>query len=193
MMVIKNALDKLEAGAKEKITDRYGSVIKTYVHSALAGFCKQNESFAKAIIDGGTFAECIKYCTEGIGGNTGISDIDIYRRAVQFYFPGARVDFKIQIMTDGAQTVIHEEPEREEVKTKTKTTKSEEIKPKTEETITKTEETITKTEETKLKTFKLKRKTEKIEQKTAEPKRKSSISERKMKKTDSNIIQLDLF
>jgi len=179
MMIIKNALDKLETGAKEKITDRYGSVIKTYVHSALAGFCKQNESFAQAIIDGGTFAECIKYCTEGIGGNTGISDIDIYRRAVQFYFPGARVDFKIQIMTNGVQTIIHEEPEREDVKTKTKTTKSEEMK--------------TKTEETKLKTFKLKRKTEKIEQKTAEPKRKNTKSERKTKKQDSDIIQLDLF
>ena len=179
MMIIKSALDKLEEGAKEKITDRYGSVIKTYVHSALAGFCKQNESFAQAVINGGTFAECIKYCTEGIGGNTGISDIDIYRRAVQFYFPGARVDFKIQIMTNGVQTIIHEEPEREDVKTKTKTTKSEEMK--------------TKTEETKLKTFKLKRKTEKIEQKTAEPKRKNTKSERKTKKQDSNIIQLDLF
>ena len=179
MMIIKSALDKLEEGAKEKITDRYGSVIKTYVHSALAGFCKQNESFAQAVINGGTFAECIKYCTEGIGGNTGISDIDIYRRAVQFYFPGARVDFKIQIMTNGVQTIIHEEPEREDVKTKTKTTKSEEMK--------------TKTEETKLKTFKLKRKTEKIEQKTAEPKRKNTKSERKTKKQDSDIIQLDLF
>jgi len=179
MMIIKNALEKLDAGAKEKINDKYGAVIKTYVHSALAGFCKQNESFAQAVINGGTFAECIKYCTEGIGGNTGISDIDIYRRAVQFYFPGARVDFKIQIMTNGVQTIIHEEPEREDVKTKTKTTKSEEMK--------------TKTEETKLKTFKLKRKTEKIEQKTAEPKRKNTKSERKTKKQDSNIIQLDLF
>ena len=179
MMIIKSALDKLEEGAKEKINDKYGAVIKTYVHSALAGFCKQNESFAQAVIDGGTFAECIKYCTEGIGGNTGISDIDIYRRAVQFYFPGARVDFKIQIMTNGAQTIIHEEPEREEVKTKTKTAKSEKMKPKT--------------EETKLKTFKLKRKTEKIEQKTAEPKRKNTKSERKTKKQDSDIIQLDLF
>ncbi|MBQ2994771.1 MAG: hypothetical protein IJD56_04655, partial [Peptococcaceae bacterium] len=179
MMIRKNALDKLDAGAKEKINDKYGAVIKTYVHSALAGFCKQNESFAQAVINGGTFAECIKYCTDGIGGNTGISDIDIYRRAVQFYFPGARVDFKIQIMTDGAETIIHEEPEREKVKTKTKTAK--------------TEEAITKTEETKLKTFKLKRKTEKIEQKTAEPKRKNTKSERKTKKQDSNIIQLDLF
>lgn len=184
MMIIKNALEKLDAGAKEKINDKYGAVIKTYVHNALAGFCKQNESFAQAVINGGTFAECIKYCTEGIGGNTGISDIDIYRRAVQFYFPGARVDFKIQIMTNGVQTIIHEEPEREDVKTKTK--KSEEMK-------TKTEETITKTEETKLKTFKLKRKTEKIEQKTAEPKRKNTKSERKTKKQDSDIIQLDLF
>lgn len=179
MMTIKSALDKLEEGAKEKINDKYGAVIKTYVHSALAGFCKQDESFAQAVINGGTFAECIKYCTEGIGGNTGISDIDIYRRAVQFYFPGARVDFKIQIMTDGAETIIHEEPEQEKVKTKTKTAK--------------TEEAITKTEETKLKTFKLKRKTEKIEQKTAEPKRKNTQSERKTKKQDSNIIQLDLF
>jgi len=179
MMIIKNALEKLDAGAKEKINDKYGAVIKTYVHSALAGFCKQNESFAQAVINGGTFAECIKYCTEGIGGNTGISDIDIYRRAVQFYFPGARVDFKIQIMTDSAETIIHEEPEREKVKTKTKTAK--------------TEEAITKTEETKLKTFKLKRKTEKIEQKTAEPKRKNTKSERKTKKQDSDIIQLDLF
>ena len=169
MMIIKSALDKLEEGAREKITDRYGSVIKTYVHSALAGFCKQNESFAQAVINGGTFAECIKYCTEGIGGNTGISDIDIYRRAVQFYFPGAQVDFHISIITEGAETRIHEEPEREKMKTETKT----EMKTaKSEESITKSEESVTKTEK---------------------PKRKSSISERKPKKQDSNIIQLDLF
>ena len=169
MMIRKNALEKLEAGAKEKITDRYGSVIKTYVHSALAGFCKQDEAFAQAVIDGGTFAECIKYCTEGIGGSTGISDIDIYRRAVQFYFPGAQVDFHISIITEGAETRIHEEPEREKVKTETK---SEMKTAKSEESITKSEESVTKTEK---------------------PKRKSSISERKPKKQDSNIIQLDLF
>ena len=169
MMIIKSALDKLEEGAKEKINDKYGAVIKTYVHSALAGFCKQNESFAQAVIDGGTFADCIKYCAEGIGGNTGISDIDIYRRAVHFYFPGAQVDFHISIITEGAETRIHEEPEREKMKTETKT----EMKTaKSEESITKSEESVTKTEK---------------------PKRKSSISERKVKKPDSNIIQLDLF
>ena len=163
MMIIKSALDKLEEGAKGKINDKYGAVIKTYVHSALAGFCKQNESFAQAVLDGGTFAECIKYCTQGIGGTSefmfgsgaGISDVDIYRRAVQFYFPGAQVDFHISIITEGAETRIHEEPEREKVKTETKTAKTEQ-------------------------------KTEEVKQKTPKP-------ERKPKKQDSNIIQLDLF
>lgn len=180
MMIIKNALDKLEQGSKEKIDNRYGAVIKTYVHSALEGFCKQDESFAQAVINGGTFAECIKYCTDGIAASSGVSDIDIYRRAVQFYFPGAQVDFKIQIITAGAETIISEEPQRTEVKTKTKKvkTKTEEVKPTTEETEkeTKTEESITKTEESITK--------------SAEPKRKTAKPKQKQ---DSNIIQLDLF
>lgn len=187
MMIIKNALDKLEQGAKEKIDNRYGAVIKTYVHSALEGFCKQDESFAQAVINGGTFAECIKYCTDGIAASSGVSDIDIYRRAVQFYFPGAKVDFKIQIITAGAETIISEEPQRTEVKTKTKKVKTtteevktttEEVNPTTEETEkeAKTEEPITKTEEPITK--------------SAEPKRKTA---KQKQKQDSNMIQLDLF
>lgn len=180
MMIIKNALDKLEQGAKEKIDNRYGAVIKTYVHSALEGFCKQDESFAQAVINGGTFAECIKYCTDGIAASSGVSDIDIYRRAVQFYFPGAKVDFKIQIIAAGAETIISEEPQRTEVKTKTEKvkTKTEEVKPTTKETEkeAKTEEPITKTEEPITK--------------SAEPKRKTAKPKQKQ---DSNIMQLDLF
>ena len=166
MMTIKNALDKLDIGAKEKITDKYGAVIKTYVHSALAGFCKQDESFAQAVLDGGTFAECVKHCTEGISGNTGISDIDIYRRAVQFYFPGAQVDFHISIITEGAETRIHEEPERKE----SKRTKSITEQP---EPITEQQNPIT--EERKVET-KPKKQPKKIE-----------------KPKESNVIQLDLF
>lgn len=173
MMTIKNALDKLDIGAKEKINDKYGVVIKTYVHSALAGFCKQDESFAQAVLDGGTFAECVKHCTEGISGNTGISDIDIYRRAVQFYFPGAQVDFHISIITEGAETRIHEEPERKE----TKRTKSitEQPEPITEELEPITEQQNPITEERKVET-KPKKQPKKIE-----------------KPKESNVIQLDLF
>ena len=117
MTITQQAINKLDEGIKEKITDRYGNVIKTYVHNALAGFCRQNEAFARAVLDGGTLPECIKHCTEGLHENTGISDIDIYRRAVQFYFPGALVDFHISIVTEGAETRIHEEPERKTAKT----------------------------------------------------------------------------
>lgn len=116
MTITQQAIDKLSEGMKEKITDRYGNVIKTYVHNALAGFCRQNEAFAQAVLNGGTLPECIKHCVQGLHENTGISDVDIYRRAVQFYFPGAQVDFHISIVTEGAETRIHEEPERKEPK-----------------------------------------------------------------------------
>ena len=116
MTVTQQAIDKLNEGMNEKITDRYGNVIKTYVHNALTGFCRQNEAFAQAVLNGGTLPECIKHCVQGLHENTGISDVDIYRRAVQFYFPGAQVDFHISIVTEGAETRIHEEPERKEPK-----------------------------------------------------------------------------
>ena len=116
MTITQQAIDKLSEGMKEKITDRYGNVIKTYVHNALEGFCRQNEAFAQAVLNGGTLPECIKHCVQGLHENTGISDVDIYRRAVQFYFPGAQVDFHISIVTEGAETRIHEEPERKEPK-----------------------------------------------------------------------------
>ena len=98
MTVIDDALKKLNTESEAEIKDRYGQVIKTYVYNAVSGFCAQNEIFAKAVLEGGEFAECIKHCTQGIQNNSGISDIDIYRRAVQFYFPGATVDFKIAIV-----------------------------------------------------------------------------------------------
>jgi len=112
MTITQQAIDKLNEGMNEKITDRYGNVIKTYVHNALTGFCRQNEAFAQAVLNGGSLPECIKHCVQGLHENTGISDVDIYRRAVQFYFPGAQVDFHISIVTEGAETRIHEEPEQ---------------------------------------------------------------------------------
>ncbi len=168
MTVTQQAIDKLNEGMNEKITDRYGNVIKSYVHNALAGFCRQNEAFAQAVLNGGTLPECIKHCVQGLHENTGISDVDIYRRAVQFYFPGAQVDFHISIITEGAETRIHEEPER-------KASKPE--KPITEqpESITEQQDSITAERKAELKPKK-------------QPKPKKTE-----KPKDNNIIQLDLF
>ena len=167
MTITQEALKKLDEGAKVKTTDRYGNVIKTYVHNALAGFCRQNEAFAQAVVNGGTLPDCIKHCTEGLHENTGISDIDIYRRAVQFYFPGAAVDFHIHIMTDGMETTITEEPDR--------TSKQKESTTKAPDAITEQRDVIT-------------------EESAAEVKQKKQPAARKRKKeTSSNVIQLDLF
>lgn len=120
MTVIDDALKKLNTESEAEIKDRYGQVIKTYVYNAVSGFCAQNEIFAKAVLEGGEFAECIKHCTQGIQNNSGISDIDIYRRAVQFYFPGATVDFKIAIVLNENEYQVIEEPQRVNSKTASK-------------------------------------------------------------------------
>ena len=167
MTITQQAINKLDEGMKEKITDRYGNVIKTYVHNALEGFCRQNEAFAQAVLDGGTLPECIKHCVQGLHENTGISDIDIYRRAVQFYFPGAMVDFHISIVTEGAETRITEEPQR--------TSKPKKPITKVPEPITEQQNSIT-------------------EERKAEPKPKKQPAMKQQKKEpDSSIIQLDLF
>lgn len=166
MTITQEALKKLDEGAKVKTTDRYGNVIKTYVHNALAGFCRQNEAFAQAVVNGGTLPDCIKHCTEGLHENTGISDIDIYRRAVQFYFPGAAVDFHISIVTDGAETRIQNEPER-------KAPEEKQNNPKTKQKKTAMPE-------------------EKMEVKAA-AKPKQPTGKQRKKETSSNLIQLDLF
>ncbi len=112
MTIIEDALEKLDKESKAEIKDRYGKVIKTYVYNAVSGFCAQNETFAHAVVDGGSLQDCIKHCTEGLHENTGISDIDVYRRAVQFYFPGATVDFKISIALDENEYQFCDEPQR---------------------------------------------------------------------------------
>ena len=62
----------------------------------LKDFCKQNHEFAQAICQSDkSVAECVE-CTVKNAGNA-ISDIEVYRKAVEFYFPGAKVNFKMTI------------------------------------------------------------------------------------------------
>jgi len=94
MDFLKEAGDKLRAelakvqGAKE-------GAVKHAVMDALLNFAGQDEEFAQAIVQGGSFADCIKAVCKGIG--TSISDLEAYRRAVAFYFPGADVRFEMRI------------------------------------------------------------------------------------------------
>ncbi len=70
--------------------------MKNAVCSALENFCKQDEEFAQAVVQGGAFCDCMKAVAQNCGSS--ISDLEAFRRAVRFYFRGADVEFQMSIV-----------------------------------------------------------------------------------------------
>ncbi len=95
MEYLEQALRRLEKENKT-VTDRYGAAMKDAVRRALESFARQDEEFAQAIAQGGSFADCMKQVSGGVKGGA-ISDLDAYRRAVEFYFPGAVIRTTMEI------------------------------------------------------------------------------------------------
>lgn len=89
------AVERLDTELKNGKFDRFASIMKKGVHDALVDFCRQDYEFAQAVVQGGTFTDCMKAVAKGCGH--GISDLEAYRRAVQFYFPGAEIEFQMAI------------------------------------------------------------------------------------------------
>ena len=78
------------------IKGRYQQAIAPETAKALISFCGQEKEFEQAVEQSGkTFQECLDTVVKGIGRS--ISDIDVYRKAVQFYFEGAEVQFIMKI------------------------------------------------------------------------------------------------
>lgn len=91
----KQALETLKAERAAASYDKYAKIMQAQVHGALADFCRQDEEFAQAVVQGGTFEECMKAVAKNCG--SGISDLEAFRRAARFYFPGAEVRFQMSI------------------------------------------------------------------------------------------------
>ncbi len=104
--IINHAIEKINPKSV-KNANRYMAAVAEPVAKALHGFCRQSEEFARAITETDrTFQECLETITKGIGQS--ISDVDIYQRAVGYYFPGAKIEFKMTIRMSEYET---EEPE----------------------------------------------------------------------------------
>lgn len=88
------AVKKLDAVDVAKL-GRYEKVICEPVRQALKDFCDQNLEFAQAVAQGGDFYDCLKDCVHEQG--SAISDLEVYKRAVQFFFKGADVHMKLTI------------------------------------------------------------------------------------------------
>lgn len=99
------AVKKL-ADEKGKVAGQKEKAMAGAVFAAIKDFCLQDEEFAQAVMQGGTFADCMKKVASGVGNS--ISDLDAYKKAVQFYFPGAEV--KMQLTIDLIGEAAAEEP-----------------------------------------------------------------------------------
>lgn len=97
---LKEALKKLEEGCKSGKFDWKADAMKDAIEEQLADFCRQNGEIAQAVAQGGSFADCMAAVAKGVGNS--ISDLEAYRRAVQFYFPGAEVRMQMTIDLIGA-------------------------------------------------------------------------------------------
>lgn len=96
------AVEKLEQEAKAFQGNKYESAMKTAVLGALISFCRQNEEFAQAVVQGGSFGECMAAVAKGCG--SALSDIEAYRRAAAFYFRGAEVKMELRICLEPEET-----------------------------------------------------------------------------------------
>ena len=88
------------------VTGRHEMAMSSAVRDALLEFCRQNEEFAQAVAQGGSFPDCMTAVAKGVGNS--ISDLEAYHRAASFYFDGAKVNFTMTIHLEPAEP----EPER---------------------------------------------------------------------------------
>lgn len=93
-----NAVEKLSKLDMSKIkNNQYGRAIAGDIKTALISLCRQSEEFSHAVCMGAPIEDCINDTVPKIVGKRHISDIDLYRLAVEFYFPGAVIDFSLTI------------------------------------------------------------------------------------------------
>ena len=89
------AKKKLQEEYEKGKYDKYASAMKKDVRDALLLFIEQDAEFAQAVAQGGSFEDCMHEVSKGCGSS--ISDLDAFRKAVQFYFKGADIQYHMTI------------------------------------------------------------------------------------------------
>jgi len=105
------AAEKIASELKSFQGNQYGNAVKTFVASTLTNFCEQNEQFAEVVyLTPATLSDCCEKIMKDCGKS--ISDIDVYRGAVKFYFPNSEIEFKmnIQLLGDAPTEAEMERP-----------------------------------------------------------------------------------
>lgn len=119
------AAEKIASELKNFKGNHYGNAVKNFVASTLTNFCEQSERFAQVVYETeATLSDCCARIMDKCGSH--ISDIDVYRGAVKYYFPNAEVVFSLTIDASGVAPTKEQmkRPEQEkETKVQSKSTK----------------------------------------------------------------------
>lgn len=126
--IAEKAIEKLDKEYKEFKGGNKEKAVLPYVRNRLEDFCRQDERFADTFYRfKRTLSDCLGEIMKGVGSS--ISDIDVYRAAIQFYFPNTEVDFNVIIKITGDAPSEEEinklPPPPPEKKQKTKAKKTE--------------------------------------------------------------------
>lgn len=89
------AIKKLQTEYQTAKADKYGNVVKKPLLEILCDFCRQDTEFAQAVYQGDSFEKALAAAVKGAQNHT--PDIQIYRQAVQFYFPGSDIQLTMKI------------------------------------------------------------------------------------------------
>lgn len=91
--------------------DQIGKTIAKPTADALWSFCEQEPEFAQAVEQSEkSFDECIKEISRGLG--RACSDLTVFTKAVQFYFPGATISYNMDIHLSGTVEAKEKKPYR---------------------------------------------------------------------------------
>jgi hypothetical protein len=101
-------MDRIKYFDTRQIKGKAQQVIASATAEALKSFCDQEPEFEQAIEQSGkSFADCLNEITKDVSAsNAGVSDIEVYRRAVKFYFSTATVSFVMRIDLSGGNGAI---------------------------------------------------------------------------------------
>lgn len=93
-------MDKEKFFEIKNIKGSVQTAIAAETAKALKLFCEQQPEFEQAIEQSGkTFQECLDAVAKGVSKS--ISDLEVYNKAVKFYFETAKVHFNMSIDLSG--------------------------------------------------------------------------------------------
>lgn len=87
--------EKFEKELKDAKLSSKAKAVKSAVIKALEDFCRQNSEFEQAVMQGGPVTDCLAATVKGAGNS--ISDLEVYKRAAEFYFPTAKVHMALML------------------------------------------------------------------------------------------------